>query len=108
MDNKIIENRIKRSNKKKARLLSEENGVYTIIFIDLPKAKVKLATVYDGMYTRYGIKTHVSFGVGVLSAFWQDGNGYATEENIKAMELVLYEMSDLPVFDFATIKDLQD
>lgn len=99
-----VEKWIKQSNKKKAKLISYENGVYDIVFYF--KDKVRIGKVEDGMYCRFGIRTRGAMVTDDILTLWQ-GVGGCSKEDVKIMQDYLNGACSLPDFDFSVIKDLK-
>lgn len=100
-----VESWIKKSNKKKAKLISYESGVYDIVFFH--NGKVRIGTVKDGMHTRYGITTRGAMTSDNILTLWQSGAGSVSEEDVKIMQDYYLGNCDLPNFDFSVILDLK-
>lgn len=109
---------IRKGNRKAPALFSSElRGIqpirtpegpaknYTIIYES--NGKVRIGEVYDYMHTRYGISCFGATDSPDIMHLWQSGAGVVSEDQWKAMGEYMFGMSDLPVFDFATLKGLQ-
>lgn len=95
----------KRNNRKAARLISEKDGVYDIVYFD--KGKARVGKVKDGMYTRYGITCRGAMYSTDPMSLWQFEAGACTQADVAVMVAYLNDTCDLPPFDFASIKDLR-
>lgn len=95
---------VKRNNKKCAKLMSSIGGVYEIVYFD--KGKVRVGVVRDGMYCRYGIDCFGAMTSTDPLSLWQSHAGTCTPLNVKHMQDYLEERSELPDFDFSTLRNL--
>lgn len=102
---KDIINWIKRSNRKKAKLLQKEKSpegfLYRIIYSD--KGKVKIGWVEDGMRLRYGISCQCSMSTTSLGSLWSCD---LQEGDIEIMQSYLKNELLLPCFDFNILDNL--
>lgn len=96
---------IKRSNRKEAKLISVEGCTYNIVYFD--KGKVRVGVLRDGMYCRYGISCRGAMYSQDPMSLWQSGPGACTEKDVKIMQAYLSGESELPDFDFGSIKELK-
>ena len=99
-----IQKWIKRSNRKDAKLISTEGCTYNIVYFD--KGKARVGTLRDGMYCRYGVSCRGAMHSTDRMSLWQSGPGTCTEGDVKIMQDYLEGESDLPDFDFGSIKNL--
>lgn len=95
---------IKQSNKKQAKLISYENGIYNIVFYF--KGKVRIGTVKDGMLCRYGIRTRGAMHSDDIMTLWQSGEG-CSKEDVSIMQDYYNGNCDFPDFDFSLIKNIK-
>lgn len=100
-----IQKWIKRNNRKQARLVSYVDGVYLIVYFD--KGKVRIGTVKDGMYCRYGINCFGAMTSTDRLSLWQFVAGACSEEEVQVMIDYLKGESQLPAFDFGYIKRMR-
>lgn len=96
---------IKRSNRKNAKLISVDAGVYRIVYYD--KGKARVGVVQDGMYCRYGVSCLGAMAEPDIMRLWQSGPGACTQDDVKVMIDYLNETCTLPSFDFGVIKNLK-
>ncbi|AZD86571.1 hypothetical protein F2A37_16710 [Pseudomonas chlororaphis] len=100
-----IQNWIKRSNRKAAKLIKSSLGAHDIVYFD--KGKVRVGTLQDGMYCRYGISCRGAMVSADPMSLWQSGPGACTREDVQIMTDYLNGTSSLQDFDFGSIKDLK-
>lgn len=96
---------VKRNNRKDARLISYKDGVYDLVYFD--KGKVRIGTVKDGMYCRYGINCRGAMYSEDPMSLWQLGPGACSIDDVTIMQSYLADTCDLPYFDFAQIKGVR-
>lgn len=96
---------VKRNNRKCARLISYKDGVYDIVYFD--KGKVRVGTVRDGMFSRYGIKCRGAMYSEDPMSLWQFEAGACTQADVDVMVAYLNDACSLPEFDFASIKEVR-
>lgn len=101
----IIEKWIKRNNRKKPKLVRSEAGIHYIVYFD--KGKARVGIVRDGMHTRYGIMCYGAMPNTDPFYCWQSEPGAVNESDLKAMIDYLNGVSELPDFDFASIKEVR-
>lgn len=95
---------VKKSNKKNAKLISYKDGVYDIVFYF--NGKVRIGSVKDGQYCRYGISTRGAMSSDCITSLWQSGPYACSEDDIKIMQNYMSNSCKLDGFDFSVIKDL--
>lgn len=100
-----VEKWIRRANKKNAKLMSENNGVYDIVYFD--KGKARVGRVKDGMHCRYGISCRGAMWSDDILSLWQSGPASCSAEDVKAMQDYFNGSCNLPDFDFSIIKGLR-
>lgn len=96
---------IKRSNRKNAKLISEQAGAYRIVYFDKGKARVGVVT--DGMYCRYGIGCVGAMAEPDVMSLWQSSPGACTQADVTVMIDYLNNTCALPAFDFGSLKNLK-
>ncbi|BAG75054.1 TPA: hypothetical protein L4V44_006059 [Pseudomonas aeruginosa] len=96
---------VKRNNRKDARLISYKDGVYDLVYFD--KGKVRIGTLKDGMYCRYGINCRGAMHSEDPMSLWQSSGGACSSNDVKIMQAYLSGGCTLPVFDFSQIKGLK-
>lgn len=102
--NEEIQKWIKRSNRKKAKLVRTEGAIHYIVYFD--KGKARVGTVSDGMRCRYGINCYGAMPNTDPFYCWQAEPGACDETDVQVMVDYLNGESTLPDFDFASIKNL--
>lgn len=95
---------IKRSNRKNARLIKSEGGQHQIVYFD--KGKARVGYVRDNMLCRYGISCRGAMSSTDPMSLWQAESGACTQKDVQIMIDYLDGKSELPEFDFASIKGL--
>lgn len=100
-----IQKWIKRSNRKAAKLIGTECGRHQIVYFD--KGKVRVGTVEDGMYCRYGISCRGAMYSTDPMSLWQSGPGSCSQYDVQVMTDYLNDNCSLPDFDFGSIKNLR-
>jgi len=78
---------------------------YAIIFKD--KGKVKIGTVYDGQYCRYGIATYGALSGPSALDLWQSGPGAVNEYELETMINVWNDDCGLPDFFMESLRNLK-
>jgi hypothetical protein len=101
----IIEKWIKRNNRKKPKLVRSEGISHYIVYFD--KGKARVGIVQDGMYTRYGIICYGAMPNTDPFHCWQSEPGACDENDVKVMVDYLNGASQLPDFDFASLKEVR-
>lgn len=100
-----IQKWIKRSNRKQAKLVRTEGANHYIVYFD--KGKARVGIVRDGMCCRYGIICYGAMPNTDPFYCWQASPGACDEADVQVMIDYLNGVSQLPDFDFASIKDLR-
>lgn len=96
---------VKKSNRKNAKLISTEGCTYNIVYFD--KGKVRVGSVRDGMYCRYGISCRGAMYSEDPMSLWQSFAGSCNQVDVKIMQDYLAGTCNLPGFDFGSIKDMR-
>lgn len=105
MSDKEVRAWIKRSNRKKAKLVESKGQNHYIVYFD--KGKARAGIVYNGMYCRYGIQCYGAMPNTDPFYCWQASPGACDAGDVQVMTDYLNGTSKLPDFDFGSIKDLQ-
>lgn len=100
-----IQKWIKRSNRKKAKLVCTEGRHHYIVYFD--KGKARVGFVSDGMYCRYGITCYGAMPNTDPFYCWQSEPGACDESDVKVMTDYLNGECELPDFDFGSVKELK-
>lgn len=100
-----VEKWIKRNNRKRPKLVRSEGINHYIVYFD--KGKARVGIVQDGMYSRYGIMCYGAMPNTDPFYCWQAQPGACDESDVKVMVDYLNGVSELPDFDFASIKGVQ-
>jgi len=103
--NEDIQKWIKRSNRKRAKLVRSEDQHHYIVYFDKGKARVGL--VSDGMYCRYGVQCYGAMPNTDPFYCWQSGPGACDMDDVQVMTDYLNGVCQLPDFDFGSIKELK-
>ena len=109
--NSEVEAWLKRTSKKGPfKLYSYNTSVpdvtkYTVIFKD--KGKVKIGTVHDGQWCRYGIRTFGALSGPTALGLWQSGAGAVDEYQLEAMIRVWNDECHLSPFLMESLKGLK-
>lgn len=105
MSSEEVQKWVKRNNRKRAKLVSKRGGVYEIVYFD--RGKVRVGSVEDGQYCRYGIKSRGAMYSTDPMSLWQSGPGACSIEDVNLMQQYLEGTCSFPDFDFGQIKDLR-
>ena len=100
-----VEKWIKRNNRKNPKLVRSEGINHYIVYFD--KGKARVGVVHEGMYSRYGISCYGAMYSTDQFSLWQSGPGSCNEQDVKVMVDYLNGVSELPDFDFASIKGVR-
>lgn len=78
---------------------------YTVIFKD--RGKVRIGTIKDGSYARYGIATFGALSFPEVTGLWQSSSGAVSEDQLDLMIQFWHDECELPDWSVTQLKNVQ-
>jgi len=80
-------------------------AAYTVIFKD--RGKVRIGTIKDGSYARYGIGTFGALSFPEVTGLWQSSAGAVTEDQLDKMIQFWDDICELPDWSVTQLKNVK-